>query len=456
MTYIDQLKSAVAQGGNCVNLGRSLEARHPELYRYCIEQTNFLNDRPNLKFNERVYCLIHGLTSRPLNARGEPANFENIHEGYILLNSIAKTRMAKQQRQQAAQRAADALNAQQEEAAERARLGVPPIPTRQELEAKLCTDDEDLLAKAAEHIRTWHKAAGKPLYVPGLTEGVDYIICPITGLRKSQIRRNYTENILGLTMAEYIECVGEDTPLICSGHGGKIAHGLHVVDEATGLTKSKISCMKTKERLSEVDLETGLTGYQKIGARTRATHMSKVDELGRNGYKRLADYRKNTVADNGKTIEQNALVKHSATLRKRGKYRLFGASAISKKKLRPILDYLNEAGISYYFDKNEYCLESPGFNKYYCDLAIPSVGVIIEYQSNAWHPDPRVDDESWRNWTPPRGKKLTADEKIRYDYNKAKFAFELTGWRTFFVWENTSAEDTEVILCMLKTQGTTS
>ena len=293
MTYIDQLKSAVAAGGICVNLGRSLESRHPELYRYCIEQTDFLNDGRKLKFNERVYCLIHGLTSRPLNARGEPARFENIHEGYILLNSIAKTRMAKQQRQQAqqqqaAQRAADALKAQQEEAAERARLGVPPIPTRQELKDLLSTDDEDLLAKADEHIRTWHKAAGKPLYVPGLTEGVDYIICPITGLRKSQIRRNYTENILGLTMAEYIECVGEDTPLICSGHGGKIAHGLHVVDEATGLTKSKISGMKTKERLSEVDLETGLTGYQKIGARTRATHMSKVDELGRNGYGRIA------------------------------------------------------------------------------------------------------------------------------------------------------------------------
>jgi hypothetical protein len=47
-----------------------------------------------------------------------------------------------------------------------------------------------------------------------LVEGKDYIICPITKLRKTSIRSNYTENILGMTMEQYLEKVGKDFVLI--------------------------------------------------------------------------------------------------------------------------------------------------------------------------------------------------------------------------------------------------
>jgi hypothetical protein len=59
------------------------------------------------------------------------------------------------------------------------------------------------------------------------------------------------------------------------------------VDASTGLTKHQLAISRTVKTLKTPD-ENGVTGYQKLGAKTRATHMQNVDEHGRNGYSQVA------------------------------------------------------------------------------------------------------------------------------------------------------------------------
>jgi hypothetical protein len=73
----------------------------------------------------------------------------------------------------------------------------------------------------------------------------------------------------------------------CQAHKENIKAGLHKIDLSTGLTKYQISRIKSKEILTAID-ETGISGYKKKGQKTRATHMNKIDSLGRNGYSQIA------------------------------------------------------------------------------------------------------------------------------------------------------------------------
>ena len=120
------------------------------------------------------------------------------------------------------------------------------------------------------------------LYISGLTEGYDYVVCPVSGERLSMIKDNYIVKVLEMDPERY-----PATQRICHRRKENIQAGLQEIDPVTGLTRYEIGQQKAREILKQVD-SSGQSGYARKGQKTRATHMSRVDELGRNGYSRLA------------------------------------------------------------------------------------------------------------------------------------------------------------------------
>lgn len=305
------------------------------------------------------------------------------------------------------------------------------------------------MSKLTEFIKR-NQIRNAKLYHSGLISGRDYVVCPASNQRLIIIRSDYITKVLEMTVEEY-DRKFPNVQKRCKAHGDNIRHGIHTVDPQTGLTKYQLSQVKSQATLSKVDA-TGMSGYDRKVQKTRATHMNNIDELGRNGYRRQADARLTTVLSNGLTVEENAHRKQKETLIIRNKSGTGGASNISKKVLTPVLDYLNETHIKYYFDRSEFCFkDTESGNYYFMDLTIPSLNLAIEYQSNAWHADPRMDENKWNCWKQPRGKTKPASEVLNYDYNKAKSLFRTHGYVTYYVWENSKEEDIEGILCLLKT-----
>jgi len=74
---------------------------------------------------------------------------------------------------------------------------------------------------------------------------------------------------------------------VSNARKANIKKGLSTVDSATGLTAYETSQVAAQQTLSKLDAD-GISGYSKKGQKTRATHMSNVDEFGRNGYSQLA------------------------------------------------------------------------------------------------------------------------------------------------------------------------
>ncbi len=288
------------------------------------------------------------------------------------------------------------------------------------------------------------------LYHSGLIQGIDYIVCPVSNARMLNIRSTYITKILGMTV-EYYDNKYPNIQKSCQSHKNNIKNGLRKIDSVTGLTKYQIAQIKAKQTLSKTD-ENGISGYKKKGQKTRNTHLNKIDKFGRNGYRRQADYRLTTFLSNGLTIEQNAHIKQKETIIKNNKTGSGGASKLSKKALEPILIFLNKEKINYYFDKKEYGFKDPDTGScYFWDLTIPEFKMVIEYQSSAWHANPTLSEEEWKKWRPPKGKKKTAEEVLKYDYDKAKSLYKNRGYLTFYIWQKSQKENIEEILCLLKT-----
>jgi len=120
------------------------------------------------------------------------------------------------------------------------------------------------------------------LYQPGLIQGQDYVVCPISSARLSMIKDNYITRVLGMNVEDY-----PPVQRICQGRKENIKQGLQKIDPTTGLTMYEAGQIKARTVLKQVDSD-GLSGYKKKGQKTRATHMNKIDEFGRNGYSQLA------------------------------------------------------------------------------------------------------------------------------------------------------------------------
>lgn len=445
-----ELKQHVASGGNCVNLGRTLAAKHPAIYNWVMESTEFLNDRTGIKFNERVYCLINDLSSRPVNALGEPAVFDNLFTGYAMKTCSADRKIKAQQRAatkiQSTEEANMALNKLQQQ--------------YQYWASRVGSSDYDLGKKIHQHVSGWHTGAGKNYYTDSAQEGVDYVVCPITQLRKCSITLHYAKVLGFSTIEEYLAVAGPDTQLRANAHSQRISSALKVVDPETGMTKHQISHTKTIATLSQKD-HTGLTGYDRIGIKTRATHMANVDELGRNGYKKLADDRKVNIRESGLTVQEESVKKHRETTvanfnaGKTSDRR--AASKLSIKHLLPVVDFLKRNNIDYYFDTNEYTITCPDTGRNYkYDLTISSLKIAIEFQSNAYHADPKMTDEQWSMWKPKfeNSNYSNADQSAAYDFYKASLIYRTRGYIVFHVWENSANDDVNLILCYIQTNYT--
>lgn len=250
------LNDIINESGNCVSLGRSLQVKNIQLYNWVLNETQFLDNKSYVKFNERAYCIINNINCLQLDAFNNPARFINIFKGYSLNNhKFKKTQRGLQIE----------LNKQQR------------------LQVKSNTPKKTKLEKEIKRIRR----RNAELYQSDMIDGYDYVVCPETNLRLCMIKSNYITNILGLTTEEYLKKY-PTVKLICDKRRENVKKGLHKIDEETGLTKYEIAQKKAKETLSKIDPITGLSGYDKKGQRTKATHMSKLDEYGRNGYSRLA------------------------------------------------------------------------------------------------------------------------------------------------------------------------
>jgi len=292
-----------------------------------------------------------------------------------------------------------------------------------------------------------NKIRNQKLYADDKVEGYDYVVCPISGARLSMIKNNYITNILGMQVDEY-----PNVQRTCQKRKENIKNGLHQIDPVTGITRYEAGQVQARQILKQVDSD-GLSGYKKKGQKTRATHFSRVDEFGRNGYRRQADARLTTVLENGLTVEQNAHRKQRDTLIKNNKSGINGASAESKKVLEPVIRFLKENNIKYYFDTEEYGIKDLDTGKYYFwDLTIPEYFIAIEYQSSTWHADPTLSESEWATWKTPKGVKRTAQEVLDYDYNKARSLFKHRKIVTYYVWKKTQETDIKDILCLLKTQ----
>lgn len=120
------------------------------------------------------------------------------------------------------------------------------------------------------------------LYDHDLIEGYDYVVCPISQEHLSMIKDNYIMNVLEMDPATYPK-----VQRICLKRKENIKSGLQEIDPIIGLTRYEISQHQARKTLNQID-STGLSGYDRKGQRTRATHMSRVDEMGRNGYSQIA------------------------------------------------------------------------------------------------------------------------------------------------------------------------
>lgn len=139
--------------------------------------------------------------------------------------------------------------------------------------------------KIEEFIRR-SKYRNSHLYDDTLEEGYDYVICPVSNARMSMIKSSYIERILGMTVKEY-DAKYPGVKKIAQKRKANISAGLKQIDPNTGKTKYELSQDKARAKLESIGPD-GLTGYERKGLQTRATHMANIDEMGRNGYSRLA------------------------------------------------------------------------------------------------------------------------------------------------------------------------
>ena len=78
-------------------------------------------------------------------------------------------------------------------------------------------------------------------------------------------------------------------------------------------------------------------------------------------------------------------------------------------------------------------------SKYSYDFTIKSLNIIIEYNGEAFHPNPDWNKEMFESWKHPYNS-MTAQEKRKYDENKIKYA-ENQGFIVLEIWSSKSPEE---------------
>jgi hypothetical protein len=419
MTNYEKLQKLISISGNCVNLGRSLKSKHPDCYQWILENTKFL-DKSHVSMNERIYCVVNNIQQVVVDAWNHPARFVNLFKGYSL-KTISKNKHDRRKSKSAA---------------------INKLPSKK-------------LSKL-EQFKVRNKKRNSSLYLPSMKEGIDYIVCPVSQERLSFIKNNYITNILEMDPIDYWSRY-PDIQRCSTRRSNNIKKAFQDIDPNTGLTKHATAITRALTTKNTPD-EYGVTIHQKIGQKSRSTHLSKIDNFGRNGYERLAHYRTSTIMADGRRLEDHAHDKRSERIAAEGviNKKRYGASKISKKHLAPILSWLNTLQLKYYFDTNEFVVRDTLCNRnYFFDLVIPDLKTVVEYQGTAYHAWPMLTDNEWQTWRHLFTKE-TAEQRTLYEYQKARAIYSKYGYTMWYVWTPTAQTDVSNILCYLKTVITKS
>lgn len=173
------------------------------------------------------------------------------------------------------------------------------------------------------------------LYENDKVEFRDYIVCPVSGARLSMIKSSYIERILNMTVDEYDEKYpGART--VSLSRKKNISQGLQQIDAVTGMTKYEISQIQARKILSTPD-DNGITGYQHKGKKTRQTHLSIIDDLGRNGYSRIAT---TAIIKGNRTKAEKGLITYKTERNEFRRYRTIVEYITSKNKKNLCEGYL--------------------------------------------------------------------------------------------------------------------
>lgn len=128
--------------------------------------------------------------------------------------------------------------------------------------------------------------------------------------------------------------------------------------------------------------------------------------------------------------------------------KMLKASVESLEVFNPLIDWLiNEEFIIFddvYLgveDSREFFIrdEKTGRFLYSFDFTIPKLNLIIEYNGEAFHPNPKWTEERLNSWKSPYSS-ITAKEKILYDSKKILKANQL-GFRTLEIWSSSTTID---------------
>jgi hypothetical protein len=385
---LDYIQAFIDKG-----ISRNTHRNDIRLLELVYTNTKFLEKR--CLFSERIFCILNNITEKPTK------NFINYNLGYTSYTS------------------------------EEIR--------QQQLECAAMIGSTDL--KQGVKIYTFlnrNKIDNAKLYDLPITDvNKKFVICPVLNVRVIAIKKMYIKNILAMTVAEFKEKF-PDQLLVSPVLSETITKAMNEIDEETGLTKHELSNINTAKKMREVD-ENGLNGYQRLGMKTRNTHMNNIDENGLNGYQRLAQYRNETITDNGKSIQQNSLVKNHIT-RSLNSNSFSKASKLSKVYLQPILDFLEIHKIKHYFDEDEYLINDNG-DLYFYDLVIPSMNLCVEFDGKSFHPSIYLNESEWKQWT-SLFSKASADTVYNNDLNKTKVLYNKRGYSTWRIYD-WDTEDTK-------------
>ncbi len=507
MNYKLELKEMLPKSSkDFINFGRSLKAKYPKLYEEVESQTGFL---PNCKFIERVYCLLNDITTAPIcRITGKKLPFLGFNDGYASFHSSVKptdfanyTPLAWSPITEEDKLAlANLYNETDKHLLSNKLMGkfshlinsivgttkhlnpccfnervfcvihdttrpdgyvwragsyVEMDVKKKQLQARDCKHEElslkyfgvsDAMRGMLIESAIKKSANDKELQsYPETDEGIKFVKCPVLGIRMLSIKNTYMKSILKMTKEEF-KVAFPNHRTYCDASKDRIKEGLQKVGEdgRTAHRRSVDSAIPTK-RTPGAD---GLTPNQKIGINSKATHMSNIDEHGRNGYSQSAQLRNSTFVESGLTVQQNALLKARITRSQLGNSKTPNASRASKIALAPIIDWLTANDKKYYFDRNEFCVNL-GKRCYFYDLVIPEIKMCVEYQSRTFHADPHMSIEDLIKF-----KILFSSdnglERIYADWVKAKYLFENRGIRMWYCWESSVTEDVDNILRSIK------
>ena len=283
-----------------------------------MTHTSFLDSRLYASFNERIFCILNNIDYSTLNSLGEPAKFINLFRGYSLKCHLYNKINHK-------------------------KIRIPKI-------------SQSPIMTPLEKFKKRNRKRNQHLYKDDMIENINYIVCPVSQERMSMIRDDYIKKILGMTPTDYW-LLYPSTPKTSPARQKNIQLGLKYMDPETNITKHQQAIIKAQLTKSIPD-ENGQTVHQKIGKKTKATHLANVDNQGLNGYQRLAQYRLTTILADGRTIEQHAHEKRSIKIAQQGylNKKKYGASKLSKRDMAPLINWLDDNQIIYFPPRKARCL----------------------------------------------------------------------------------------------------